>query len=242
MIDYENVHGDGLEGCQDLGNTDHIVIFFTQNAKSLDMSVISNHGSAHLDMREGPAGKQSADIHIGSYLGYLAGKNGKDCKVVIVSKDTDFDNVVKFWKKETGMAAIRQEQIKKKRTSKQQQKEQSTPKQQQKKQPEPKLQQKKQATPKQQKKQPPVVTDKATIKVRKSGTTVSSEDKTAINSEIQRILSKAGFSNDIISFVASTVVKNLRQNNGKQQIYRAIISQYGQNKGLAIYNQIKRHI
>ncbi len=28
LIDYENVHMDGLEGCDTLGKTDHIVIFF----------------------------------------------------------------------------------------------------------------------------------------------------------------------------------------------------------------------
>lgn len=112
LIDYENVHGDGLSGCQDLGKTDHIVIFFTQNAKNIDMSDISNHGSAELEMIEVPAGKQSADMHIGSYLGYLAGKCGKNCNVVIVSKDTDFDNVIKFWKQKTGITASRTQQIK----------------------------------------------------------------------------------------------------------------------------------
>ena len=290
LIDYENVHGDGLSGCQDLGKTDHIVIFFTQNAKNIDMSDISNHGSADLDMIEVPAGKQSADMHIGSYLGYLAGKFGKNCKVVIVSKDTDFDNVIKFWKQKTEIAVSRTVQIKKK--------------------PEPK--------PKTSKQQS-VVTNKSTVKVNgtkktklnqevmqairsagydasvantvvqiatslygdehmlsevhnslrdrytdyldvyavvkpvlskysddntsKNGmTTVSSKDKTAIISEIQKALSKAGFSNDIINYVASTVVKNLGMKNGKQQIYRTVIAKYGQNKGLTIYNNIKKYI
>lgn len=121
LIDYENVHGDGLSGCQDLGKTDHIVIFFTQNAKNIDMCDISNHGSAELDMIEVPAGKQSADMHIGSYIGYLAGKSGKNCKVVIVSKDTDFDNVINFLKQKTEIVASRTEQIKKKSVPKQQQ-------------------------------------------------------------------------------------------------------------------------
>ena len=98
LIDYENVHGNGLSGCQDLGKNDHIVIFFTQNARNIDMNDISNHGDAELEMIEVPTGKQSADMHIGSYLGYLAGKSGKNCNVVIVSKDTDFDKVIKFWK------------------------------------------------------------------------------------------------------------------------------------------------
>ena len=290
LIDYENVHGDGLSGCQDLAKTDHIVIFFTQNAKNIDMSDISNHGSADLDMIEVPAGKQSADMHIGSYLGYLAGKFGNNCKVVIVSKDTDFDNVIKFWKQKTEIVASTTEQIKKK--------------------PAPKPQMSKRQS---------VVTNKPAVKVngtkktklnqevmqamrnagydasvtntvvqiatslygdehmlsevhnalrdrytdyldvyavvkpvlskhaddntsKNGGATVSAKDKTATNSDIQKALSKAGFSNDIINYVASTVVKNLGQKNGKQQTYRTVIAKYGQNKGLNIYNHIKKYI
>ena len=119
LIDYENVHGNGLSGCQDLGKNDHIVIFFTQNARNIDMNDISNHGDAELEMIEVPTGKQSADMHIGSYLGYLAGKSGKNCNVVIVSKDTDFDKVIEFWKERTGISASRTQQIKKKTTSRQ---------------------------------------------------------------------------------------------------------------------------
>ncbi len=114
LIDYENVHGEGLAGCQDLGKTDHIRIFFTQNAKKLDMGDIANHGSADLDVFEVPAGKQSVDMHIGSYLGYLAGKYGKACAAVIVSKDTDYDKVIEFWKKQSGIVVSRTQQIKKK--------------------------------------------------------------------------------------------------------------------------------
>ena len=207
MIDYENVHGDGLAGCQNLGKNDHIVIFFTQNAKNIDMSDISNHGSAALDMIEVPAGKQSADMHIGSYLGYLAGKGEKNCNVVIVSKDTDFDKVIKFWKQKVGIVASRTEQIKKKTTKSQPSKKQ------------------------------------ATSNIAKTGaTTASSKTKTAANTEVQKILSKAGFSNDITNYVASIVVKNLGQKNGKQQIYRTIIAKYGQGKGLVVYQHIKKHI
>mgnify|MGYP003332404705 CR=1 FL=1 len=68
------------------------------------------------------------------------------------------------------------------------------------------------------------------------------KSKTVVNSEIMQILSKAGFDNDIVTYVASVVVKNIDVKNGKQQIYRTIISKYGQNKGLNIYNHIKKHI
>lgn len=77
LIDYENVGSDGLSGCDQLKKTDHIMIFFTKNAKKIDMSEIANHGDAELEMIEVPAGKQSTDIHIGSYLGYLAGVNNE---------------------------------------------------------------------------------------------------------------------------------------------------------------------
>ena len=290
LIDYENVHGDGLSGCQDLGKNDNIVIFFTPNAKNIDMSDISNHGAAKLEMINVPAGKQSADMHIGSYLGYLAGKNGKDCKVVIVSNDTDFDNVIRFWNQKTGIEASRTEQIKKKITKKQEpQKVQSQSTN--------KMPVKVSGTRKTKLNQEvmqamrsegydastankvaqiatsfygdehmlseihnelmdtytdyldvyasirPVLSKYVDVKQSQSNdSSVSPQEKTATNSEIQKELSKAGFTNDIIQFVASIAVKNLTAKNGKQQTYRDIISKYGQNKGLNIYNHIKKHI
>ena len=254
------------------------------------MSDISNHGSAVLDMIEVPAGKQSADMHIGSYLGYLAGKNGNNCNVVIVSKDTDFDNVIKFWKQKTGIEASRTEQIKKKPVPKPQtskQKSEATKK------PVVKVDGTKKTKLNQAVIQTmrsagydgsvanevahivtsfyddehmlakvhnalndrytdyldvyavvkPVLSEFSDVKPSKNNDiTVSSKDRTTANSEIQKILSKAGFSSDVINNVASTVVKNLGQKDGKEQTYRAIIAKYGQNKGLNIYNHIKKYI
>lgn len=112
LIDYENVGSEGLSGCSTLGKEDHIMIFFTKNAKRIDMSEIANHGDAELHMIEVPAGKQSADIHIGSYLGFLAGKNeDSECSVIIISKDTDYDNVIRFWSAKTGIKASRAQKI-----------------------------------------------------------------------------------------------------------------------------------
>ena len=290
LIDYENVHGDGLSGCQELGKTDHIVIFFTQNAKNIDMSDISNHGEAVLEMTEVPAGKQSADMHIGSYLGYLAGKSGKNCNVVIVSKDTDFDKIIEFWKQKTGITASRAQQIKKKCASNKQVKTvQSTPTKKM----TPQVSGTRKTMLNQEVMQAvrsagfdasvantvaqiatgvygnehmlsevhnelrerysnylevygairPVLSKYANDEQSKSNVALAAlKDKTATNAEIQKILSKAGFSNDIITYVASTAVKNLSDKNGKQQTYRSIISKYGQIKGLTIYNCIKKHI
>lgn len=67
-------------------------------------------------------------------------------------------------------------------------------------------------------------------------------DKTVLNNRIQQILSKAKLSADVIAYVTSTVVKNIGVKNGKQQIYRSIVSKYGQKKGLDVYNRIKKYI
>ncbi len=112
LIDYENVHSDGLSGCEELKETDHIVIFFTDNAKKIDMDEIYDHGDASLKMEKIAAGKQSVDIHIGSWLGYLSGIHQDDHRVVIVSKDTDFDHLMEYWHEKTGIHVSRRHQIK----------------------------------------------------------------------------------------------------------------------------------
>ena len=284
LIDYENVNSDGLAGCDKLTKTDHIIIFFTKNAMKINMSEIANHGDAELDMIEVPVGKQSADIHIGSYIGYLAGINkGKDCSIVVVSKDIDFDNVIKFWKVKTGVKASRAQQIKVSTPKATTAKQAATPKKTITKvdgNKKTKLNQKVMQAVRAAGFDASVANTTAQIaaglygeehlangvhnelrerydnylevyeavkkvlskyeKLAKAASTGKS--KTAVNSEIIQILSKARFDNDIVTYVASVVVKNIDVKNGKQQIYRTIISKYGQDKGLNIYNHIKKHI
>lgn len=201
LIDYENVNSDGLKGCDKLTESEHIIIFFTKNAMKINMSDIADHGEAKLKMIEVPAGKQSTDIHISSYIGYLAGiYRGQECRIVVISKDSDFDNVLKFWESETGMKAFRAKQIKTANTSSSEKSESS----------------------------------------QESADNINR--KTKLNNEIKQSLSKAEFDNEIVSYVASTAVKNIDVKNSKQQTYRTIISKYGQEKGLNIYGYIKKLI
>lgn len=114
LIDYENVNSSGLEGCEKLGSSDHIIIFFTQNAKNLDMTDIADHGNSKLEMINVPAGNQSADMRICSYLGYLAGKyEANKCNIIIVSKDKDYDDVINYWKEKSNLNISRKQQISK---------------------------------------------------------------------------------------------------------------------------------
>ena len=110
LIDYENVRTAGLEGCDKLLPDSKIIIFFTPNANKLDMDALADNTASDIKMICVPAGKQSADMHLVSYLGYLFGK--EECTVVIISSDTDFDNIIKFWREKRGMTVSRQTQIK----------------------------------------------------------------------------------------------------------------------------------
>lgn len=285
LIDFENVKSDGLKGCEKLTEKDHIIIFFTENAKKLDMSKIANNGKASLEMISVPAGKQSADIHISSYTGYLVGQgSGTKCNIVIVSEDTDYDNVIRFWRDRTKISVLRKETIDNKKKNKVVSNDVAV-----------KLPNKTVINNKTKLNQdvmqaisnsgyaPEVANNVAHIVAKSHGSNtfllevhnalkekytdyndvykiikpiltkhtvskdkevkkVSSKDRTVINAEIMKKLSSAGLSNDIVTYVASTAVKNLNVKNGKQQTYRTIVSKFGQGKGLNIYNQIKKII
>jgi hypothetical protein len=113
LIDFENVSTGGFSGCELLGNDDHIHVFFTDKSTKFDLNILHRHKAATLEIHKVPCGNQSADMHIVSYLGYLVGKNtGKDFECIIVSKDTDFDNVIKFWTEAEGVSVRRSPVIK----------------------------------------------------------------------------------------------------------------------------------
>lgn len=273
LIDYENVHGAGLEGCKKLGKNDHVFIFFTKNAKSLDMTTISElgHMPFDFDTEEVPAGKQSLDMHIASFVGYLVGMHGKDCKVVIVSKDNDYNDIISYWNKQ-GYKISRSDKIGADKPETKQNPESSK---------KTKLNQeimqkireggydatvankvshivstyygkemmyasinadlKAEYTNYQE--VFAVIKDLVlkNISASERAKIQFSEKKSAMNKEIQQILSKAGCSAEEISFTASAVVSSLGKENGKQQVHNKLITKFGQEKGADIYNRIKKH-
>ena len=93
LIDFENVHNDGISNIENMAKDDHVHVFSTQNATNIRQDIFWLNGDikSHLV----PARKQSLDMHLVSYLGYLLGVNGKESSYVIVSKDKDYDNIVK---------------------------------------------------------------------------------------------------------------------------------------------------
>lgn len=112
LIDYENVHESGLKGCANLTSDDVIMLFFTQNAVSLDMRAVANHGGSELKMIQVDAGKQSADMHIASYVGKLIGEKTAD-KIIIISNDKGYNKIIEHWKKKYSIDISRAERISK---------------------------------------------------------------------------------------------------------------------------------
>lgn len=98
LIDFENVHSDGLTNIESMSKEDHVHIFSTQNAREIRLDIVG----LNCDIKSYvvPIRKQSVDMHLVSYLGHLLGSHGKNCNYVIISKDKDYDNIVMFWKEE----------------------------------------------------------------------------------------------------------------------------------------------
>ena len=267
LIDFENVGLKGLEGAEKLTRHDHVYLFSTRNAPKIDTATLSTFKRTHLLVHEVPAKGQSLDMHLVSFLGYLLGSLEPTPKFVIISNDTDYDDVVKFWNEELGVSVARRERfhpeaaraarkvtvakatptVKRTRPAAKKAAEKVPA-------PEPSAAE---PSPAPELAPPPVnaslpdvpesIPEKAPApeKPAKKATPskpAAPDDKTAVNNAVMKTLSAEKYDNEIAGFAASLVTKLFSEKNGKQQIYRTIISKYGQEKGLEIYRHIKKLI
>lgn len=111
LIDFENVNEDGLSISEKLTKHNHIHLFYTKNTPKIDIKILNNLNSADLSTHKIPAGKQSLDMHLVSYLGYLIGSHKSNNDYVIISKDSDYDNIISFWKKQNNTNITRHKKI-----------------------------------------------------------------------------------------------------------------------------------
>ncbi len=107
LIDYENVHEAGLQGMESCPAGCAIHLFYSQNANRLNLDLLRGLKASFTVHKVHP-GRQSLDMQLVSYLGYLIGTEGTDCRYVIVSKDRDFANTPLFWQAEAGVEVVRQ--------------------------------------------------------------------------------------------------------------------------------------
>ena len=99
LVDYENVHNDGVTDIQKLSASDRVVIFYGDSIKSIPFET-------HVEMMASKAAieyiethkvaKNYLDFQLTTYLGYLVGQT--DVKeYYVISKDSGYDSVIDFW-------------------------------------------------------------------------------------------------------------------------------------------------
>jgi hypothetical protein len=266
LIDFENVGLKGLEGAEKLTTHDHVHLFSTRNAPKITTAILANFNGTNLLVHEVPAKSQSVDMHLVSYLGYLLGSCKPVPKIVILSNDTDYDDIVQFWKTELNVAVKRRDKFgesKPAASAKAGTKASVAAK--------PSTKEKTAASAKTATKEKAAAPAKTATKEKaaapakakaekadetksqktgeaktrktagsKAQKAVEPKDKTAVNNAVMKALSNAKFDNEIAAFAASQVTKLFSEKNGKQLIYRSIISKYGQEQGLKVYREIKK--
>ena len=99
LIDFENVHEEGFASLGRLGDRDAVYCFFTKNVAKISMAALAGIRSGQLHFIEAESGKQSLDLALVSYLGYLIGTVPNEQCYEIVSNDNGFSKAADFWNK-----------------------------------------------------------------------------------------------------------------------------------------------
>ncbi len=99
LIDYENVHEEGLTGLNTIEDDAVIHIFYSDRARKLDLDSFREGQILQIEALKVPVGKQSLDMQLVSYMGYLMGREkGEGNKYIIISKDNGYLNSIPFWR------------------------------------------------------------------------------------------------------------------------------------------------
>lgn len=196
LIDFENVNEDGLSGSENLGIHDHVYLFSTKNAPKISIEKLTSFNSADLSSHEVPVGNQSLDMHLVSYLGYLIGKNENNKFKYIIISKDTGYDNIISFWKTHSGLDI----TRRNRIA---------------------------AT---QEKLPAKTTrskkSNNNYKEKKTTITSTSKTKSQLNTEVQRVISKAGYDQTIISATASIVVKCYGKNQFADQVKKELSNTY----------------
>lgn len=100
LIDFENVHSDGLKGIEQLAESDVCYVFYSEHAGVLTFNIHKKiiESRAKIYYVEAQVGMKNAlDFQLVSYLGYMIRENHEESYCVI-SNDKAFELVADFWK------------------------------------------------------------------------------------------------------------------------------------------------
>ncbi len=226
LVDFENM---GLEALSEIEKLDsdsvRICLFSTLNAPKIPMATLTKifefqrRNVDAFTIHIVPMKKQSVDMHLVSYLGYLIGVYGTSCDYVIRSSDRDYDNVVQYWKalegvdvKRVGKLAVDQPTSSNQTT-------------------------------------PTLVTSKSTpqssaVKPQNVSKQTFSAPRTAAKTKslkkvITELLTKAKVAQETIAEIVNIAAGKYDQTDVKQVLYNALTQKYGKQNGLRFYRLVK---
>lgn len=246
LIDFENVHEDGFAGIGKVAQDDVVYCFFTRNAPKISLSVLAESKGIQFRFIEASAGKQSLDLALGSFLGFLIAQEEKDTRFVIVSNDTGYLKIADFWNRRLAPNTVRvcgsmeasmnppvpQNLPEQKRPAERQR---NTRRQ---------MVRKPTAKPVAEAAQPvkepiPVSAVSAPQPVKPME---SSEPKTAQETQQKEPVTREEPDPVAIEYIQAQIAKYAGEKNIRQLVYRAIVRKYGQKQGTKLYNSIKKTI
>lgn len=111
LVDMENVPT--LTSLKKLSHDDKVILFYTDNTPAMKMSTLQTmlDTNAMIRCKHVYTGTRNAlDFQLSSYLGHLISLY-PNASFIIISKDTGFDVVRKFWMDEKSIKIKRQDNI-----------------------------------------------------------------------------------------------------------------------------------
>ena len=104
LIDYENVHGQGMRGTEYLLSSDYVIVFYSNSSPAMEsryLNDIQNSGCVFEVCKLLTQRKNGLDFYIATKVGALFG--AECCKnAVIVSNDAGFQSIREFWQERSG--------------------------------------------------------------------------------------------------------------------------------------------
>lgn len=195
LIDFENVNENGLNGFENIVNDSKIIIFYTDRCKNISMDFLQSGSKRNLfNFFKVPMSDQSLDMHLVSYLGYLIGKDQEEKKFIIVSKDTDYDKIISFWKEKQNTDIKRQQNLK--------------------------------------------GIGEKTKSAAKSNADLTEEEKTAVINNVKSLIGNLPEKDEVIEIVEKYINDERRKNS----VCNALRSKLKNDRGLEIYNLIKKKL
>lgn len=110
LIDFENVNAEGFKGVELLTENDRVSMFYSSKADRFPIDLLPVLTSVKVPIEYAKAVKcvpQNVDFRIGTFVGYLIGKDENSSEnIYIVSNDKGYQNVKEYWE-EKGISRVR---------------------------------------------------------------------------------------------------------------------------------------